>query len=262
LRRLIAIVGVTVLVVDVFVVFGATYTRTVAPSEAVARFETRPTYAGLSAWADKKLKGARPAPGVYAYDTTGFSKVDRLGVRRGYPKTTVRIVRLGAGCQWQEQVVIFAEHTETYAACATAKDQRDAGFGTRLVYFFVATETGLVCTDGGTRTAFGLKAGASTSFSCEDEKHKTRADVTTTYVGASSVTIGDVKVPCREVRVLAQLTGDNAGVSDRTLCTQPETGLTLRERRTVGLGTRSTFLGAVSYTENATFTLRSLTPLL
>ena len=258
--RLLAACWTLVLGLGVFLVAGARAANPVTRSDAVVRYANAPGFAGLPGW-NRPLTGGRPAPGVYLYATTGFARIDRLGVRRDYPATTARIVRLGPGCQWREQVAIFNEHLETYSACAQRGDQIDTGFGTRLTYFFVPGVTDLVCEPGGTRTATGRTAGAAVTFRCADEDHDVVATGTATFRGVSAVTVEGRATPCRRVTIVTVLSGTTTGAASRELCTTPDTGLVLSETRTVGVGVRSRFVGRVAYTEQATFTLQSLTPL-
>lgn len=190
-----------------------------------------------------------PAAGVYVYDTTGSERIDRLSIRRAYPAVTTRTVRAHA-CGYRETVTIFREHTETYDVCPDGV--RDVAFGTRLTYYLVTSSMSLTCGRGGSRVA-------AASYECTGDG--TNASVTVTDEGLGSVTIEEVEVPCRRVVVTTVLRGANAGGARRALCTDERTGLVLTEERSVGVSYRSAFVGRVTYTERATFRLRSLVPL-
>jgi hypothetical protein len=262
MRTAVAVGAAVTLVLGVFLAVGARVARPVSAADAVARFEAHPDYHGLGRWKRPIAATAvRPLPGVYVYATTGFSRIDRLGVRRRYPHLTTRIIRLGPGCQWQEQVVVFAEHTETYSSCSRNGDQADAGFGTRLVYFFVPSVSHLVCDDGGSRTAHSLKLHASLHYDCLDDAHHSDATVTETYLGPGSVTVEGQKLPCRRVEFVTVLRGSSHGGAKRTVCVDDATGIVLREVRSVALRTSSGFIGTLDYTEEASFTLHALRPL-
>ena len=201
----------------------------------------------------------RPAGGVYLYDTTGHERVNRLSIRREYPAVSVRIVRLGLGCDWREEVALFEQHSETYDVCTEADDARDTGFGTRLAYYGVDARTSLTCGNGGTRTGGGMSPGETETYRCEGDG--VRAEVTVTYEGEGTAVVEEVELPCRRVVVTTVLTGSNVGGARRALCTDPRTGLVLTEERSVGVVVRSAFVGRVTYAEQATFRLRSLVPL-
>ena len=243
-----------------FVVYGARVTHPVDLADARARYADRPTLITAATAYDDRPAGPRPEPGVYAYETTGSARIDRLGVDRAYPATSYRIVRLGAGCLWQEEVALLSEHVETYDVCADDGDQLDVGYGTRLTYFFVPGTSTATCAIGGTRTAPGKVRGESVTYDCVDAAGGVRSTVTTTFLDATEVTVDGVAVPCRSVRVITVLSGRTEGVAVRELCTEPTTGLVLREKRDVGLSLRSSFIGRIRYVESAEFTLRSLVP--
>lgn len=218
-----------VLATDAFLVYGARVTHPVSSADALRRFRASPGPADV----------AGPPRGVYLYDTTGWSHVSSLGVRRTYPKVTARIVR-GHACGWREEVPVFDEHVETYDHCGAV----ETGFGTRLTYFFVPAETAFTCVVG----------------ACTDDEH----DVTAT-LQESAATVGEVEVggtvqPCERRTITTILRGSNTGAAVRRLCLAPS-GLVLHEERSVSIAVRSAFVGLVQYTEQATFSLRSAEPL-
>ncbi|HEV2890140.1 MAG TPA: hypothetical protein VGX28_07155 [Frankiaceae bacterium] len=190
-----------------------------------------------------------PAAGVYVYDTAGSERVDRLGIHRAYPPVTTRTVR-AHGCGVRETVTVFREHVETYDVCADGV--RDVAFATRLSYYLVPSAMSLTCGRGGSRVA-------ASSYACAGDG--TDASVTVTDEGVGSIEVEEVEVPCRRVVVTTVLRGANAGGARRALCTDPRTGLVLTEDRVVGVSYRSGFVGRVTYTERATFRIRSLVPL-
>lgn len=224
--RLVAALLAVVLGLDAFLVYGATVDHPVRLAEAVARFRAGP--------------GGAAGDGVYLYDTTGYERVDRLGIHRAYPRVSARILRHTGGCGAREEVVLFREHSETYMSCNGAP----TGFGTRLTYFFVPSVTALSCDARG---------------ACRDAAHDVRATLTVADGGPGTALVGGVPLPCRRVVVTTVLTGSNAGGARRDLCVAPS-GLVLTERRSVGVVARSAFVGRVAYSEEATFTLRSTVP--
>lgn len=218
-----------VLATDAFLVYGARVAHPVSSADAVARFRSSPGPADV----------AGPPRGVYLYDTTGYSRVSSLGVRRAYPEVTARIVR-GHACGWREEVPIFDEHVETYDHCGAT----DTGFGTRLTYFFVPAVTSFTCQVG----------------SCADDEHDVTATMTTAIDRSGSATVGGVPQFCERRTITTLLRGSNTGAAIRRLCVAPS-GLVLSEERSVSVVVRSAFVGRVRYTEEATFRLRSLDPL-
>jgi hypothetical protein len=236
-----------VLAGDAFLLFGDT-ARPVSVAAAVAAYRhgEYATFAPL------------PASGVYVYDTTGYERVDRLSIRRTYPAVTTRTIR-AAACGMRETVTIFREHVEQYGVCHDGTDIREWAFGTRLTYYRVTSAMWLECGHGGTRVAGGAPAGTVATYECAGDG--TSATVTVTVLGDGLVPVGDLgEVPCRRLAVQTVLRGANAGGATRTLCTDPRTGLVLTEERSVGVTTRSAFVGRVTYTERAAFRLRSLVP--
>jgi hypothetical protein len=260
LVRTLAVTVVVQLGLGVFVATGARVADPVTTVEALSQYLGDPDFDGLPGW-NRPRSSPRPVPGVYTYATEGFAKVSRLGIDRRYPAVTTRVVRHGPGCQWRETVPIFDEHRETYSACAQGGDQLDTGFGTRLVYFFVPASTDNVCSTAGTRTGAGMQPGETREFTCRDDDSDVTVTGSVTYRGTGSVDVAGVPVACRRVLVVTRLTGSNEGGAVRDLCTTPDTGLVLSEERSVGIKVRSAFIGALTYTEIATFRLQSLTPL-
>jgi len=200
-----------------------------------------------------------PAPGVYLYDTEGHEAVDALSIRRQYPRVTPRIVTVELGCGWHEKVAIFHEHTETYDVCTDGTDARDTGFGTYLSYYGVGATTALRCGAGGTRIGRNMSPRETRTYVCAGGD--ILATVRVAYEGEGTALVEGAELPCRRVTVSTVLTGSNVGAARRTLCTDERTGLVLTEERSVGVTVRSRFVGRVSYSERATFRLRSLVPL-
>ena len=160
-------------------------------------------------------------------------------MRRTYPGVSARIVR-AHGCGWREEVPLFDEHVETYDHCPSG----EAGFGTRLTYFFVLSVTSLRCAGG----------------SCSDPAHDVAAALTVRPDGSGTAVVGGAVLPCERLTVTTVLRGSNTGGAVRRLCVAAS-GLVLTEERSVGIVADSAFVGQVTYTEQATFTLRSLEPL-
>jgi len=198
-----------------------------------------------------------PAAGVYAYDTTGSARVDRLSIRRRFPATTTRTVRTGGSCGYQETVTIFREHVETYDVCKDGNDAREAGFGTAMTFYRVRTSASLDCGNGVTRAGGGMAPGESRTYECSGDG--VRATVTATYEGTGTAVVDGTEVPCRRVVLATLLTGSYDGSTRRALCTDEATGLVLAEERSARVVLR-TLVGRGTYTERATFRLRSLVP--
>lgn len=247
--RLLATAIVLVLLANAFLLWGDR-ARVVTPVDAVRRYR-----AGTHFVTGPPL----PSPGVYLYDTTGYERVDRLSIRRDYPDVTARIVTISLGCAWKETVTIFREHSESYDLCADGSDVRDTAFGTRLSYYGVESRTALTCGPGGTRIGRGMEPGENRTYACSGDD--LRATVTVAYEGEGTAVIEEVEVPCRRVVLTTVLSGSNTGGARRALCTDERTGLVLTEERSVGISAPARFVGRVSYTERATFRLRSLVPL-
>lgn len=210
-----------VLGTDAFLLYGSHVAHPVSAREAVSRFRSSPGPA---------VAGG-PRAGVYLYDTEGYSRVSAFGVRRAYPRVSARIVR-GHGCGWREEVPLFAEHVETYDHCGGEQ----TGFGTRLSYFLVPSESSYACAAAACRGP-GVTATLTVSAGGDD-----------------------ARLGCRRVTLTTVLRGDVTGGAVRRLCVAPS-GLVVREERSVGVRVRSAFVGDVDYVERATFALRSAEPL-
>lgn len=243
---------VACLAADLFVVVAAGRTTELRNRDLRRELRDDPELPDLPGLRDPGA-GPRPQPGVYRYATTGWSEVNRLGQRREYPATTHRVVRLGRGCRWQEEVVVLDEHRETYDVCATPGGPRDVAFGTDLVYFTVHSTSAALCDGAAPRT--GLQTGETVMFRCLDRPGKTAVEGTVEGLGPAELAVSGRPTTCERIRIITVMTGRTTGSATRTLCVHPLTGLVIREERVVALRAPSRWLGTVDYREEAVFAL-------
>jgi hypothetical protein len=196
--------------------------------------------------------GRRPPAGVYRYRTSGYERVDRLGVERAYPAETVRVIGWRGGCRWRETVPIFTQHVETYDFCAAGADAEDFASSTSLTYFLVPGVQRFACAPTGRRLLAGRPPGASRTWRCVDGASASAN--TTRYLGPETVQTGAGPVATRHLRLVSALSGRSSGAAVRDLWLDPD-GLVVKEERQVELRVHSPFVGLLTYRERAGFLL-------
>jgi hypothetical protein len=198
------------------------------------------------------VPGPRPPAGVYRYRTSGQERVDRFGVARAYPASTVRVIAWRGGCRWREVVPIFEQHVEAYDFCARGADAEELGWSTRLTYFLVPGVQRFACAPPVRRLLAGARPGAVVRWRCVDGP--SAAVNTTTYLGDEPVATGAGPVRARHLRVAVALSGRSTGGAVRDLWLDRD-GLVVKEERRVALRVRSAFVGLLAYQERASFVL-------
>jgi hypothetical protein len=237
-------VALVVAAADGFLLWGRTLATPVGADQAAASF--------LRAPPATELPGPRPPAGVYHYRTSGYERVDRFGIDRAYPAETVRVISWRGGCRWRETVPIFTQHVETYDFCAAGTDAEDFASETRLTYFLVPGVQRFGCAPTGRRLLSGHPPGTSRTWRCVQGTSVSAN--TTIYVGPATVQTDTGPVATRHLRLITALSGQSSGGAVRDLWLTPD-GLVVKEDRRVNLKVRSTFVGLLTYDEEASFLL-------
>lgn len=200
----------------------------------------------------------RPAPGVYRYQTVGFERLSLLGASRRYPAETTRTVRHGGGCSWSMRLVLLAEHQEEHSFCGTTTTLDATGNTTSVTWFGFASTVELVCDRPLHEADRNAPPGTSTPFLCRQGTDSTFSGTTTIGSEASVVVDGQVRRAWR-LDVRGTFEGQTRGTVVVSELIDQEDGGVLFEQRTTDLTQRSP-LGDVTYHQEVTFTLSSLSP--
>jgi hypothetical protein len=201
----------------------------------------------------------KPAAGVYVYATTGYEKVSIGGSRHDYPKETYAAVRQQAGCQWESEHRVIEEHVETARYCGKPNVLEFLS-STAAISFFGQTETRTVtCNPPETTVQIGDPVGARRQYVCTMDGAGSRITETVTYLGRETLPIGGIPVESFHVVVDGTQHGEAEGTSRFEVWVHPTTGLVLRNVSNVQSRSKA-FGTTVEYTQEASHTLKSLTP--
>ncbi|MCB1250419.1 MAG: hypothetical protein KDB36_13470 [Acidimicrobiales bacterium] len=283
-RRRAAIFAVVVVVVVIggaaFVLFAGERATTVSDQSALDRFRTEGSStagsAGTAAGGDTAGDGTAtvggaaypaPAPGVYAYTGSGeeVTSFPPLTEQQG-PDMPATVVIGADGC-WSWRIDLNTHHWQDWTFCSSAEGLLDTGgtsFARRdFVTFQIDNTSTFTCPEpeamlwpdmapGQTRT--GRCVGTSSAM----EGESTSAG-TATMVGVEDVVVGGTTVPAVHVRRDHTLSGAQTGTELVEWWLHPDTGLPLRQRRSLRVDT-ATPVGPITYTEEGELALTSLEP--
>lgn len=199
-----------------------------------------------------------PAAGVYSYATTGSERIDLGGAHHDYPAETHAIVRTDDTCGWSVEHEVIKEHVDRHERCSDTDavfvlaDGRDVEFyGQRESVTYRCPRT--------TRLLWDATPGTTSTGGCATPDGRSRFDYEGVFVGAESVSVENQAVDVVHLHIEFTMTGDVRGTSTTDFWLAAESGLIVREERTVDTHAKSA-LGDVHYQERAAFRLESLTP--
>ncbi|MBW3664973.1 MAG: hypothetical protein KY469_17905 [Actinobacteria bacterium] len=163
------------------------------------------------------------------------------------------------GCGWHVEHRVIEEHTDIHDRCSTAEQVSVLARGSEVEFF--GQRDGLVyrCDPPAQLLRVGADPGTTSSGSCASADGEGEARYSGVLIGLEQLTIGGQSVDTVHIRALYKLSGRANGTSTVDWWLHPETGLTVREERTVDTRARAMW-GDVRYQEQATFELLSLTP--
>lgn len=245
-HRLWALLALVVIGGPAFLIGGLHWEGDVDLDEAVARFRAAGPRAAVA------VPGL-PEPGVYRYRTTGGELVSFLDYHRDYSSTTMRIVTRH-GCGVREEQWFLVQHLEYYDRCGSELP----AYGTDIAYWWTHGTQDFRCDPGGSFDMAGRSPGDKVTWSCRDED--TRADQVTEYLGDEDMVVEGRTVRARHTRWVTTFSGATVGTATVDDWFHPETGLVLREKRVIGLGVGSPFVGDLAYLDDSDFTVVSLQP--
>ncbi|MGH9019070.1 MAG: hypothetical protein ACRDY1_15065 [Acidimicrobiales bacterium] len=201
---------------------------------------------------------ALPETGVYRYRTTGGEQLSMADIHRSFPPWSDIIVTAAQGCAtmtWEPLV----QHTEGWTECpapaggtqivATPSYEQIAG---------VATTTEITCPPGMDFVPRHPRVGQRWQVDC----HAPSETVTFTgaVLGRADVRVGAVTVPALHLHVTLSFHGAETGSNPNDLWVSAASGLILRQTETTTLSQKTGPLGSISYGEQMTIRLASVTP--
>jgi hypothetical protein len=226
--------------------------------DALARFRAGGESGGAAA--------LRPAAGVYTYGGSGRERLSVLGTSQRWGASLPATVTHDGEC-WRLRVDFSTNHWQDWRYCPDRGVLREAGGTTSQRFDFVAFTADDVnvftCEPPNDVVRGDAEPGDSWAQRCEG-RSTTRgthavSSGTTTFVGIEEIDVGGERVPAFRYRAERTLSGDQAGTDTSETWFSLRDGMVLRQTRSVHVESPSP-LGTVTYTEDGSFTLTSLTP--
>ena len=200
------------------------------------------------------LRNKLPAPGVYAYRTSGGEGLNLLGMQRNFPSTTSMIVA-GGQCATVSWVPI-TQHTETTTVCSGPDGALNIP---KLVTDESIAGSTTTSTTECPSTAYllppSVKPGQRWSATCNLTSPAEKVAMTGQAFGSSTVVVGGRPVAVEHVRFSLTFAGTERGTNPTDFWIVPGNGLIVRERETVDVTQ-----GSVHYNESMETTLTGLDP--
>jgi len=190
-------------------------------------------------------------PGVYRYDTVGFESVDALaGARHDYPDVTAMVLEealCGIVLRWEP----LEQRRDEWWWCGP-------GLSVSTIvefhaWFGIGETTETAC------QGLRLQAQGEGSWEASCTRADTAITVFVEQIGVEMVTIGATPIDTLHVRMTETTTGRTEGTRVTDLWMVPGTTLPAK-KRVVDRSTSSSPIGDVTYVEEYSLVLRSLTP--
>src|SRR4051812_12852579 len=108
----------------------------------------------------------KPAPGVYAYATTGYEQVSLGGSRHDYPSESFAAVRPQDGCTWDWEHRVLQEHVDTSRSCSAPNVLSFLGNTTDVSFFGQKEHHTVSCNPPEITVQIGDAVGTKRSFAC------------------------------------------------------------------------------------------------
>jgi hypothetical protein len=209
----------------------------------------------------------RPALGVYEYAGSGTDRLSPPSLSQSQGPTIPGTVEpLANGC-WRFRVDYSTNHWQSSDYCRTGAGIEEVAGETFQRWVIgaapVDNTTTTTCADGAlylpTRPAQALTWRSSCDIANDLVKGKTVSSGSTRYIGTARLKVGGTTVDTVHLRRVRTLSGGQDGTETIDLWVLADTGLPVRNRRTIDL-TTSTPIGDSHYTERGEFQLQSLAP--
>lgn len=210
----------------------------------------------------------RPAPGVYLYGGEGTEQLDKppLTQTQG-PDIPGTVTHLEGGC-WRLRVD-STNHWQSWDYCPAGSGLTEiaGAFFQRLDLVVAKVDTTststYTCDPPVDAIRATQRAGDQWMQECRGTSTGSDGEVISsgpyTYVGPELLDIGATEVAALHYHRSRNLTGGQTGTEDVNVWFEAATGLPLRNQRSITVHSSSA-LGGVTYEENGSFQLASLTP--
>jgi len=229
---------------------------------AIDRYRTSSTVA-------TPARPLQPRPGVYVYDGTGRESLSFLATSQRQGPTEPATVAVGADGCWTFRVDFNSFHDQTWNRCARGGQLVETGGRTDqrfdFVTFKMSEHSTVTCEPPIVLADPAARAGTATAVRCTGHSSTTNANFTqsgtATFVGRESVMVAGTPVSAFHTREALALSGDQTGAVHIDLWVATNDGLPLRERHDINVVSGAPApLDHVTYTEQGSWTLTSLTP--
>lgn len=209
----------------------------------------------------------RPAGGVYVYEGSGTEQLSLLSTGQTWgPRLPGTVTRDDDGC-WTFRIDYSTNHRQWTDYCPRGRVLEEEGGRTFQSFDFVVStiedRNVFVCDPPGEAIRVDADPGSSWPQSCvgrsADRGTEVTSSGTNTFVGIESVEVEGEPVRAYRYRADRVLSGDQTGTETVDTWFRVPDGLPLRATRSVRVESPSP-IGAVTYTEEGTYTLTSLAP--
>ncbi len=209
----------------------------------------------------------QPTAGIYQYRGEGTERLDTppLTQTQG-PEIPGTVTHLDDGC-WRLRVDYSTNHWQSWDYCPAGSGlTENAGeFFQRLdlVVTKVDTSSTYTCDPPVDAIRSTQQPGDQWMQECRGTSTGSTGEVVSsgpyTFVGAERLDIGGTEVEALHYRRLRELTGGQTGTEDVDVWFDAASGLPLRNERVITVHSGS-LIGGVTYEENGSFQLTSMTP--
>jgi hypothetical protein len=209
----------------------------------------------------------RPAAGVYRYRGEGTERLDKPPTSQTQgPEIPGTLTHLEGGC-WRLRVDYNTNHWQSWDYCQTDGGLVEVAgeFFQRLdlVVATVDTTSGYTCDPPVDAIRDTQQAGDEWPHECRGSSSGTEGEVVSsgpyTFVGPEVLEIGGTEVEALHYVRSRTLTGGQDGTEEVEIWFDAATGLPLRNERDITVRSGSV-VGSVTYEEEGSFELESLTP--
>lgn len=209
----------------------------------------------------------RPAAGIYQYRGEGTEHLDKPPVSQTQgPDIPGTVTHLEGDC-WRLRVDYSTNHWQSWDYCSieTGLTERAGSFYQRLdlVAFDVETTSTSTCDPPVDAITAAPQVGDQWTQECRGTSTGTSGEVISTgpytYVGPEDLDIGGTRVQALHYHRFRTLTGGQSGTEDIHVWFHADTGLPLRNERTIEVRSDS-LIGGVTYDEKGSFQLTSMSP--
>lgn len=209
----------------------------------------------------------RPATGVYVYEGTGHEELSLLSTGQDWgPRIPATVIRAADGC-WTFRIDYSTNHRQWTDYCPGGRVLEETGGRTFQSFDFVVStiedRNVFVCTPPGEAIRVDAEPGSTWNQSCVGRSALSGTEVTSsgtnTFIGVETVEVGGQSIRAYRYRSERVLSGDQTGTETSETWHRVPDGLPLRGTRDIRVQSPSP-IGAVTYTEQGTFSLVALDP--